>query len=89
MGISTGFGRVEALASNQALFEVDSEVGDGQTDIEENFFHGPIALQVLDRKEAGALRRALQRARSVSSDFFEGEDKDKIISKVFYYVIIA
>ena len=38
MGISTDFARVGALASNQALFGVDSEEGDGQTDIEENFF---------------------------------------------------
>ena len=77
------------MARNQALFGLYSDEGGGRTDIEENFFRGPIALQVLDRKEAGAIRRTLQRARSVSSDFFKGEGKDKMILKVFYYGIIA
>ena len=88
MGISYGYERVEAMASNQALFGMDSDDGGGGTGIQENFFRGPIALQALNRKEAGALRRSLERARSFSPDLDEG-DSDKVIQKVFYYRIIA
>ena len=55
MGISNAYERVEAMASNQALFGMDSEDGGGGTGIQENFFRGLIALQVLNRKEAGVL----------------------------------
>ena len=54
---------LKQMAGNQALFGLDSDEGGGRTDIEENFFRGPIALQVFNRKEAGAMRRTLQRAR--------------------------
>ena len=46
MGISTDYERVEALGGNKALFGLESEDGDGGMGIEENFFRGPIALEV-------------------------------------------
>ena len=89
MGISTEYARVEALAGNQALFGLVSEDGDGGMGIEENFFRGPIALEALNRKEAGLLRRSLQRLRAASSDISDGEDPEKMTQKVFYYVVVA
>ena len=86
---STDYARVEALAGNQALFGLESEDGDEGMGVEENFFRGPIALQALNRKEAGALRRTLQHPRSVSSDISNGEDTEKMTQNVFYFVMIA
>ena len=45
--------------------------------IEENFFRGPIALQVFDRQEAGVLQRTLERPRAVSLVISNGEDTNK------------
>ena len=89
MGISTDYARVEALASNQALFGLESEDGDGGMGIEENFFRGPIVLEALNRKEADLLRRSLQCLLAASSDISDGEDPEKMTQKVFYYVLVA
>ena len=70
-----------------ALSGLDLEDGGGQTDIEEKFFCRPIALQVFNRKEAGVLRRTLERPLSVSSDISDGEDINKKIQKWYNCIL--
>ena len=66
-GCSSMIGTFADQARLEGLSAMDSEDGEGRIVTEENFFRGPIALQALDRQEAGVLRCTLERPRSASS----------------------